>query len=107
VSQRARDLRRNATEAETALWRVLRSRQLVGAKFRRQQPLGPYIVDFVDFGHRVVVEADGGQHSENARDEARDAWLTQQGFRVLRFWNNDILANPQGVLETIAAELRK
>jgi very-short-patch-repair endonuclease len=94
---RARSLRRNSTDAERAMWRILRNRQLAGFKFRRQQPLGAFIVDFVCFSHRLIIEIDGGQHAENATDERRTAWLERQGFRVLRFWNNDVLANGDGV----------
>ncbi|MFQ5880059.1 MAG: endonuclease domain-containing protein [Dehalococcoidia bacterium] len=99
----ARWLRRHSTDAERVLWPALRNRQLAGAKFRRQQPLGPYIVDFASFEKRLVVEIDGGQHNEtDERDETRTAWLTKHGFTVLRFWNNEVLANKEGVLEKIA-----
>jgi very-short-patch-repair endonuclease len=97
----ARQLRRNMTGAEQLLWRHLRAHRLLGQKFRRQQPLGPYIVDFVHFGVRVIVEADGGQHSQSPRDAVRDAWLKSQGFKVLRFWNNEILGECEAVLEVI------
>ncbi len=100
----ARTLRQNMTDAERLLWRHLRAHRLAGAKFRRQQPLGPYIVDFVHLGARLVVEADGGQHAGEA-DAVRDAWLRGQGFRVLRFWNNDILRQPQAVLAAIWREV--
>ena len=98
-------MRRNPTEAERALWRVLRAKRLEGWKFRRQVRIDRYIVDFICFENRLVVEADGSQHSENAYDQARDAYLYAQGFRVLRFWNNDVLANPEGVLTAILVEL--
>lgn len=95
---RAKELRNNPTEAERILWQHLRLRQFGGYKFRRQQPLGNYIVDFVCLGKRLVVEVDGGQHnSQHSYDEQRDAWLEQQGFRVLRFWNNEVLQNVEGV----------
>ena len=95
---RAKELRNNPTEAERILWQHLRFRQFGGYKFRRQQPLGNYIVDFVCLGKRLVVEVDGGQHnSQHSYDERRDAWLEQQGFRVLRFWNNEVLQNVEGV----------
>ncbi|MFZ3222888.1 MAG: DUF559 domain-containing protein, partial [Rugosibacter sp.] len=77
--------------------------RLNGEKFRRQQPMGFYVVDFVHFGARLIVEADGGQHNDAPRDESRDAWLRAQGFKVLRFWNNEIMNNLEGVLETIMA----
>ncbi len=102
----ARVLRRHSTDAERVLWRHLRNRQLKGKKFRRQAPIGPYVVDFVCHEARLVVEVDGGQHAQaRDRDQARDAWLRSQGYRVLRFWNNEVLRNTQGVLERIAEEL--
>ncbi|PKU25018.1 endonuclease domain-containing protein [Telmatospirillum siberiense] len=101
----ARKLRRDATDAEMAMWRMLRASQLAGAKFRRQRPLGPYIVDFISFSHRLVIECDGGQHAGSSDDAKRDAWLACQGFRILRFWNHDILTNPEGILTTILAAL--
>ncbi|EKF74105.1 hypothetical protein A11A3_10616 [Alcanivorax hongdengensis A-11-3] len=97
----AKELRKNMTDAERLLWRHLRARRLNGQKFRRQQPLGPYIVDFVHFGERLIVEADGGQHNGSHKDWQRDAWLRDQGFQVLRFWNNDILQNVEAVLAVI------
>ena len=102
--KRARSLRRRQTDAEAALWVRLRDRQLCGVKFRRQQPLGPYIVDFVTLERKLVIEIDGGQHAEDTAatsDEARTAWLGGEGYRVLRFWNNDVLLNMEGVLERI------
>ncbi|SFN84066.1 Very-short-patch-repair endonuclease [Formivibrio citricus] len=101
----AKHLRQNMTDAEQLLWQHLRAHRLGGAKFKRQQPIGPYIVDFVDFGARLIVEADGGQHNESATDLIRDAWLKTQGFRILRFWNNEILACTDEVLERIWTEL--
>jgi very-short-patch-repair endonuclease len=97
----ARQLRRSMTDAEHRLWRHLRGHRLAGQKFRRQQPLGAYVVDFVHFGARLIVEADGGQHIESPHDAQRDDWLKGQGFRVLRFWNNDILQNTEQVLAVI------
>jgi very-short-patch-repair endonuclease len=94
-------MRREPTEAEAKLWSMLRNHQLGGLKFKRQEQLGDYIVDFVCFGSRLIVEADGSQHTENASDAARDGWLQAQGFRVLGFWNNDILENPEGVASVI------
>jgi len=94
------------TDAERKLWSRLRAHQL-GAHFRRQAPLGPYVLDFVCFTARVVVEVDGGQHADSEKDHVRDAWLQAQGFRVLRFWNNEVLENIDGVLEAIMAELNK
>lgn len=106
-TQFARILRKNMTDAEQLLWRHLRAHRLCGQKFRRQQPVGPYIVDFVHFGARLVIEADGGQHNGSAEDAARDAWLQSQGFTVLRFWNDEILLNIDVVLEVILGELAK
>lgn len=97
----AKHLRKNMTAAERRLWFHLRAYRLNGKRFRRQQPLGPYIVDFVNFGSKVIVEADGGQHSESATDERRDAWLKAQGYKVLRFWNHEILRQTDVVLSVI------
>ena len=97
----AKRMRREPTEAEAKLWSMLRAGRLGGLKFKRQEQLGDYIVDFVCFGSRLIIEADGSQHAENASDAARDAWLQAQGFRVTRFWNNDILENPEGVASVI------
>lgn len=94
------------TEAERALWRHLRLRQVGGAKFRRQQPIGPYILDFVCFEKKLVIEVDGGQHSEQgAYDGERSAWLEAEGFRVLRFWNHDVLGQIEAVAEAIMEAL--
>ena len=93
------------TDAEHALWCILRNRRFVRAKFRRQVPIGPYIADFLCYDARVIIEADGGQHCQSRKDAARDAWFARQGFRVLRFWNNDILKNPEGVATVIADAL--
>jgi len=98
-----RHLRRHMTESENTLWQRLRAHRLNGEKFRRQQPIGPYVVDFVHFGARLIVEADGGQHNGALRDERRDAWLRAQGFKVMRFWNNEITSNLDGVLATVMA----
>jgi len=104
--ERAKALRRDPTEAERALWKHLRMRQLDGFRFRRQQPLGRYIVDFACLEKRLVVELDGGQHSEQVgSDTARTAWLETQGFRVLRFWNNDVLSEIEAVKEAIKEAL--
>jgi very-short-patch-repair endonuclease len=97
----ARTLRAGATDAEIKLWRLLRSRRLASMKFRRQVPIGPWIVDFVSFEQRLIIEADGSQHAESEEDKRRDYDLSERGFRILRFWNNDILLRPQAVLEMI------
>jgi very-short-patch-repair endonuclease len=102
---RARRLRRNATDAERRLRYRLRSRQIDGAKFARQEPIGPYVVDFVCREQRLIVEVDGGQRATDSRDAARDNWLSGRGYRVLRIRNNDVLANTEGVLESIGAAL--
>ena len=94
------------TDAETLLWRHLRNHRLDGQQFRRQQPIGPYIADFVHFGARLIVEADGGQHLQSVHDHQRDAWLCSQGFNILRFWNDDILLRSDAVLEMIWQALR-
>ena len=100
----SRRLRVNQTDAEAKLWQSLRARQLCGLKFVRQQPIGRYICDFVCREKLVVIEVDGGQHADSKQDEVRDRYLREQGYRVLRFWNNDVLSNLDGVLEVIAAE---
>jgi very-short-patch-repair endonuclease len=102
---RARRLRLDATDAERRLWYRLRSGQVDGAKFVRQERIGPYVVDFVCRELRLIVEVDGGQHATDPRDAVRDAWLSDRGYRVFRFWNNDVLANTEGVLVAIAAAL--
>jgi len=100
----ARSLRTNQTDAERLIWRNLRAGRFAGHKFKRQQPLGSYIVDFVCFEAMLIVELDGGQHADQVNENAvRTVWLESQGFRVLRFWNNDVLANTEGVLERILA----
>jgi len=103
VRDSARRLRRNSTEAERLLWRKLRSRQVAGLKFRRQRPVGRFIADFACAEARLVVELDGGQHARRtSRDVRRDRVLRGLGFRVLRFWNGDVLRNPAAVLQAIA-----
>src|SRR4051812_11338828 len=104
----ARALRRNPTNAERHLWNHLRARRLNGFRFRRQRPFGPYVCDFVCLEASVVVELDGGQHSEQmAYDQSRDDFLRSHGFRVLRFWNNDALSRTEIVLETIWQALHR
>jgi very-short-patch-repair endonuclease len=106
LRQFARDLRKLSPDAEIRLWAALRSRRLAGYRFRRQHPIGPFIVDFACTKHRLIIKADGSRHIGSLADEKRTAWLQRRGWRVLRFWNNDILANTEGVLETILAALR-
>src|ERR1700736_3282578 len=104
--QRARQLRGTMTDAEVRLWICLRGEQVDGYRFRRQVAMGPYVADFVCMKTRLVIEVDGGQHAEEVqRDERRTAWLESRGFRVLRFWNTEVLQQTEGVLETIRAAL--
>jgi len=102
----AKTLRQTMTDAERHLWFHLRAHRFDGQKFRRQQPIGAYVVDFVHFGARLIIEADGGQHADGAHDSVRDAWFVAQGFRVLRFWNDDILLRTDAVTATIWDALR-
>ncbi|MDQ2953673.1 MAG: endonuclease domain-containing protein [Pseudomonadota bacterium] len=97
------------TDAERQVWSYLRAHRLHGTLFRRQVPVGCYVVDFVCLAARLIVEIDGGQHASNSkvRDQVRDAWLRSQGFRILQFWNNDVLSNGDGVLEQIVKALAK
>lgn len=104
LTQIARKLRRRSTDAENRLWLRLRARQLEGAKFVRQFPIGPHIADFACRSARLVVELDGGQHSPDI-DAGRTAVIHNFGYRVIRFWNNDVLQNTEAVLETIRQEL--
>jgi len=104
--ERARELRAEMTDAETKLWWRRRGRQIGGHRFRRQVPIGPYIVDFACLAAKLVIEVDGGQHFDEAeRDERRTAWLEERGFRVLRFWNPDVLTNIDGVLDAVLLAL--
>ena len=108
AASRAKRLRRNSTDAEKTLWRHLRNKRLLGYKFRRQAPIGQYIVDFVCFSQNLVVELDGGQHPAQANyDAERTKWLRSRGFRVLRFWDNEALGDVDSVLERIMQELGK
>jgi len=102
---RARSLRTSLTDAERRIWYRLRAHRFYDVSFRRQFPVGRYVVDFVCLEARLIIEIDGGQHSESRQDSIRDAWLRSQGFEVLRFWNNDVLSNFDGVLESIANTL--
>ena len=96
----ARNLRRKQTDAERKMWRVLRGRQFENSKFRRQEPIGQYIVDFVSLERQLIIEIDGGKHNQQPeikKDEIRTKWLEKKGFKVIRFWNNDVLLNIEGV----------
>ncbi|MDE2746128.1 MAG: DUF559 domain-containing protein [Chloroflexota bacterium] len=102
----ARELRRNATEAERHLWGHLRKRQLGGHRFRRQHPVGPYVADFACLQARLLVELDGSQHVDSrSYDTQRDTYLAEQGFRVLRFWDREVLLETEHVLDVILAAL--
>ena len=102
----AKRLRHEMTEAERVLWREVRAHRFAGFKFKRQEPLGLYVVDFVCYEAKLIVELDGGQHADQKEaDEERTRWLASQGFRVLRFWNNDVLTNIAGVMQEIEKEL--
>ena len=105
-TQFARALRHNQTDTERELWQLLRGRELAGFKFRRQVPLGEYVVDFVCLSERLIVELDGRQHLERVdHDARRTAWLESQNFRVLRFWNNDVFGQREAVLQRILSSL--
>ena len=107
AAHRARQLRRDATEAERILWRAFRAAALT-AKVRRQHPIGRHIADFAVPSRRLVIEIDGGQHaSATAQDAARSRALEARGWRVIRFWNSDVTGNLDGVLETVAAEIER
>lgn len=108
MRSQAQSLRRRLTDAEQIIWRELRANRLSGASFRRQVPIGPYIVDFVSLARRLIVEIDGGQHYEDgqeARDAKRDSFFQSKGYRVLRLSNLDVISNKDGVLTTIAGML--
>jgi len=100
----AKKLRRESTDTERVLWQNLRAKQLDMLKFRRQQLIGQYIVDFVCFEKKIIIELDGGQHAQpeaNLKDKKRDEWFEEQGYKVLRFWDHEVLTNIQGVFEEI------
>jgi very-short-patch-repair endonuclease len=104
--EKARQLRANATDPEMRLWRHLRRSPLLGSHFRRQVPIGPYVADFACMAARLIIEVDGSQHGDTAikaRDDSRTRWLEREGYRVLRFWNNELSENIKGVLEAIHA----
>ncbi|MEK6568239.1 MAG: DUF559 domain-containing protein [Candidatus Omnitrophota bacterium] len=104
LTSNAKRLRSNSTEAEKYLWYMLRNKNL-GVKFRRQVVIDRHIVDFACFERRIVIEVDGGQHAQSEQDNIRDQWLAGQGFKILRFWNHDVLVNRDGVLEKIVEHL--
>jgi very-short-patch-repair endonuclease len=103
-----RELRSSMTEAENRMWYYLRARRFEDRKFRRQVPMGPYIVDFLCEQARLIVEVDGGQHDEQrAYDHVRTTWLNAQGYEVLRFWNNEVMGNMEGVGDVISEALTR
>jgi len=107
-TSRSRVLRRNATDAEKALWRALKRIPVYGSHFRRQVPICPYVADFACLKARLLIELDGGHHSDDdiaAKDEARTRWLEKEGYRIARFWNAELSENMNGVLDTIYAAL--
>ena len=106
VSPYARKLRQGMTDVETVMWQALRNRQLGGFKFRRQASIGPYIVDFLSIERMLVVELDGGQHDEG-KDKQRTAFLEAEGYRVIRFWNHEVVENCEGVLASILNSLEE
>jgi very-short-patch-repair endonuclease len=103
--EQAKKLRKNATETETLFWFEVKDRRLGGHKFRRQCPIGKYIVDFLCLEKKLIVEIDGGQHNEKTNDKIRDEYLSALGFKVMRFWNNELLENMDGVLSTLTLAL--
>jgi very-short-patch-repair endonuclease len=107
LSPIAKKLRKTSTDAERFLWRHLRSWQNTDqVKFRRQHPIGPYVVDFVSLEDMLVIELDGGQHKKTKeRDRERDTWLEESGYKVKRFWNSDVFKNTEGVLKEIKKAL--
>jgi very-short-patch-repair endonuclease len=105
-TRRSRELRNNATDAERRLWQYIRNRQLRGVRFNRQVPIGPFICDFAARTAKLIIELDGGQHSvRTVEDERRTVLLRSRGYRVLRFWNSEVLENPEGVLQLIERAL--
>ena len=104
INPHAKHLRKEMTDAERAVWNAVRGRRLEGFKFKSQWSLGPFVVDFCCWERRLVVEIDGGQHNEEV-DRQRTEWLEEKGYRVIRFWNNDVLTNLEGVLQAILLAL--
>ena len=103
MSEFVKHLRSNATNAEGIVWSMLRAGRLGGLKFKRQMQLGPYIVDFVCFDEKLIVEVDGSQHAESQKDVQRDAYFVKAGYRTLRFWNNEAMSNRDGLAKAILA----
>ncbi|HSY85483.1 MAG TPA: endonuclease domain-containing protein [Verrucomicrobiae bacterium] len=107
TTARAQLLRKRMTDAERRLWSKLRMRQVEGFRFRRQAPVGPYVVDFICLELKLIVEVDGGQHAMPRADAKRTAWLESEGYRVIRFWNNDVLKNTEAVLQSLYEALKR
>lgn len=106
MKEKARELRKNQTDAEQVLWQILRAKQVKGLKFRRQHPIPPYIVDFVCTKKKLIIELDGGQHAEAINyDEKRTQFLESKGYTVIRFWNNEVLTNIVGAYEVLLEHL--
>ncbi len=104
----ARNLRQNQTKAESKFWRYVSNRQLNGLKFKRQVPMGTYIVDFVCHDNKVIVELDGGQHAEQVeQDQLRTNDLQRRGYQVIRYWNHDVLGNIEGVMQDLAEQMNR
>ena len=107
LKERARALRSQQTDAEQCLWYCLRAGRFMGIKFKRQKPMGNYIVDFVAPSHKLIIELDGGQHAEQQEyDRDRDTWLRNQGYTVVRFWNHQVLTETQAVLEAVRQKIQ-
>src|SRR5581483_6567335 len=107
ANAQAKSLRSNMTDAERRLWYFLRAHRFKGTKFKRQAVIGKYIVDFVCFEKHLVIEVDGSQHADDQTDSVRTRWLEDQGFRVMRFWNNEVLKNTSGPIPTFAPHCRE
>jgi very-short-patch-repair endonuclease len=105
-NEKARKLRLSSSDAERRMWSALRGRRLAQYMSRRQHPVGPYIVDFACTRHQLVIELDGGQYADNSADARRTEWLESEGWKVIRFWNNEALSNTNGVIEAILRALQ-
>ena len=108
MKEKARSLRKNQTDAELALWQLVRGKRFNGIKFRRQHPIAPYIVDFICTNNKLIIEIDGGQHADAIEyDQKRTTFLESKGYTVIRFWNNEVLTSIEGVYETILKHIEK
>ena len=106
IKTKARNLRQNSADVERVIWQILRNRQFHNLKFRRQYPIKPYIVDFICLEEKLIIEIDGGQHAEQVEyDKARSVFLESRGFRIMRFWNNEVLENLEGVYDALTLAL--